>query len=149
MSFELVEQGLDALLAELSEEADSLAGSHTGWVWEQGKDIKGWEDRSRLAFTSKRTGDSIVLYWHQVRWMGTAANKTRRSVLTWIRKPKDSNSYTMEKLLSYAKDWEVQKVKETEKQAALLRRKLKAYQRLAFAFRVAKTEYEVAKLSEE
>lgn len=149
MSFELVEQGLDALLAELSEEADSLAGSHTGWVWEQGKDIKGWEDRSRLAFTSKRTGDSIVLYWHQVRWMGAAANKTRRSVLTWIRKPKDSNSYTMEKLLSYAKDWEVQKVKETEKQAALLRRKLKAYQRLAFAFRVAKTEYEVAKLSEE
>ena len=145
MSFKHISDGLESLLAQLEEETSSIVDAHMGWLLEQGRNRKdGWDDRSKLTINWKRTGDSIVIYWHQVKWFGTVANKTRRSALAWIRKPKDSNSYNLPKLLSYAQGWEVDMVTETERRAAKVRRKLKAYQRIAFAYRVAQQEFEVA-----
>ena len=145
MSFKHINKGLEDLLAQLEEEASSIADAHTEWLLEQGRNRKdSWDDRSKLTINWKRAGDSIVIYWHQVKWVGTAANKTRRTVLAWIKKPKESHSYNLPKLLSYAQEWESDMVRETERKAAKVRRKLKAYQRLAFAFRVAQQEFEVA-----
>ena len=145
MALETIGAELKDLLSQLEEEAADVVDTHLAWLLEQGRANRGgWEDRSKLTISWKRTGDSIVIYWHQVKWYGTAANKTRRSVLAWIKKPKESCGYTIPKLLAYAQPWEVDMVTDTERKATNLRRKLRAYQRMALAYRTSVQDFNIA-----
>lgn len=94
-----------------------------------------WDKRSRLFLRCRKIGNSVQIEWYETTWAGTKKNGTRKAIRTYITKPKNSFSYTPQKLLSIAQDWEADMVLETEAKLTEYRREAKAITRAICALR--------------
>jgi len=80
-----------------------------------------WAQKSTLQLRVRQRGLSLSAEWYEKRWFGSKAKGTRNAFRTYIGKPKASKGYTLSKLLSYAQEWEKDKVTEIETALAAIR----------------------------
>lgn len=123
---ESTQDAIDALedyLDRLYERAVGIADAHWQYVYERDKKLD-WDQRSQLyPRCNRKTGNlTFTLEWYKTRWVGAKARGNRQRIKEYLPKPKDSYSYSEAKLSSLARDWEADKVRETEAAFARIRR---------------------------
>jgi hypothetical protein len=135
---------LEACVKELYYEALHVAETYMQHVDKYENAAAGWGSRSTLQLSCTRKGNHLDLKWTGVKWYGSKAN--RKSIREAIPKNKETLSYSKAKLSEYAKDWEIDKVMETEGKLNIIRRKgthiAKALVALANARRVLRANPE-------
>ena len=134
---------LNFQLDVIDREAKQLTIAHSKWISNNNTN-KTFEERSFLSIHTRRTGGSIQIFWRHIKWYKLKGKKNLKHYTTDIKKPSNSKGYTIDKLLSYAKDWERDQVEIIENQAGALRQKLKALHRVAFYNRIAISEFKSA-----
>lgn len=112
----------DARLQQLFEEAYGLIDQHWIWVRAMERSQEKWDGKSQLQIRCVRVGNSIRLHWSKIKWIGSKAAGNRRSLRLYIKRPKNSHSYTISKLRDLACDWEADAVEALELKLAKTRR---------------------------
>ena len=108
---------------ELYDQAVIAAEDYMTFVDRQEAKATGWESRSTLQLSCVRRGNHLDLKWTGVRWYGSKNN--RKMVRVRITTVGDTMSYSKDKLTPFAKEWEIDKVMETEAKLHVIRRKAK------------------------
>ena len=114
---------LEACIMELYDQAVVTAEDYMTFVDRQEAKATGWESRSTLQLSCVRRGNHLDLKWTGVRWYGSKNN--RKMVRVRITTVGDTMSYSKDKLTPFAKEWEIDKVMETEAKLHVIRRKAK------------------------
>lgn len=115
----ILERRIDALHAR----AYKIVERHWNYVREMEGRLPGWENKSSLQVRcAAKVGNSIRIDWCGIKWYGSKAKGDRKPIRTYIAKPKGAFGYTLSKLKALARDWEAQKVEETETQISDIRR---------------------------
>ena len=108
---------------ELYDQAVIAAEDYMTFVDRQEAKATGWESRSTLQLSCVRRGNHLDLKWTGVRWYGSKNN--RKMVRVRITTVGETMSYSKDKLSLFAKEWEIDKVMETEAKLHVIRRKAK------------------------
>ena len=125
---------LEGYQERIFERATALADAH--WDFIYGMDDKlVWDQRSKLFLRCRKVGNSITIAWYETKWVGSKAAGTRKPIREYISRPKLSYGYPEVKLRSLARDWEIDRVLETERQMADMRRESSAVIRAILALR--------------
>ena len=114
----ILERRIDAL----HDRAYKIVEWHWNYVRDMERRLPGWENKSSLQVRCTKEGNSIRLDWCGIKWYGSKAKGNRKPVRTYIGKPKAAFGYTLSKLKAMARDWEADKVQETENSLADVRR---------------------------
>lgn len=127
---------LEDYLDRLYERAVKIADAHWQFVYERDKKLD-WDQRSRLypRCNRKTGGLTFTLEWYKTRWVGAKAKGNRQRLKEYLAKPKASHTYSEAKLSSLAREWELEKVRETEAAFARIRREAYQVTRALFALR--------------
>ena len=104
----VIEEQIDALFNEAMKAADIYWDAVTAHE----KQATGPEKRSNLELSCTKRGNNIQVLWKGIRWYGPANKRVR--VRSTIERDKVSFSYKESQLKLYAKEWELNLVKETE-----------------------------------
>lgn len=113
---------IEACVRELFDEAVRAQDGYLSHVDAVEAKAKGWDSRSTLQLSCTKKGNSLDLKWTGIKWYGPK-NK-RVSIRVPIKKGIDG-SFSIDKLKEFAKDWEIDKVVETERKLQVVRRKAK------------------------
>lgn len=113
-------QMLEAYLEVIFQRANSLSDEHWDYVYAYDKKMPDWRQKSRLFLRCRKVGNSLQIEWYEVRWVGPSGN--RKYLRHYISKPRGQYGYNIGKLIPLARDWEVERVKETEAGMASIRR---------------------------
>jgi len=119
------DEALDALerrAQQLFDAAYQIVERHWQLVRSMEAKHRGWENMSNLQLRCEKVGNSIRADWCGIKWIGSKAEGTRRSVRIFIAKPKGAHTYTLSKLFAFAKEWEKPMIENTEAQLAAIRR---------------------------
>lgn len=121
--YALAMDAIEACSRTLFDDAVRIQDDYLSFVDGVEAKAKGWESRSNLQLSCTKKGNSLDLKWTGIKWYGPKANRV--SMRVPIKKNSDGFSYGTDKLKVYAKDWELDKVVETEKKLQVVRRKAK------------------------
>lgn len=116
------------------ERANALADAHWEFIYRMDEKLV-WDQRSMLFLRCRKVGNSISIEWYETKWVGSKAAKTRKPIREYISRPKLTFGYPEVKLRSLARDWEIDRVLETERQMTALRRESSAVIRALTALR--------------
>lgn len=125
---------LEGYQERIFERASALADSHWDFIYRM-DDKLNWEQRSKLFLRCRKVGNSMQIEWYETQWIGSKANKTRKPIRNYISRPKAGYAYPEVKLRSLARDWEIDRVLDTERQMAEYRRESAAVIRALTALR--------------
>jgi hypothetical protein len=114
---------LEACIMDLYDQAVIAADDYMAFVDREEARATGWESRSALQLSCVRRGNHLDLKWTGVRWYGPKNN--RKMVRVRITTVGETMSYSKDKLSLFAKEWEIDKVMETEAKLHVIRRKAK------------------------
>jgi hypothetical protein len=120
-SYEIAADALKERLNMLYSMALSVQERHWGFIYKVENTMSGWENKSRLQLLISYKGNNLRVAWVGINWIGSKANGDRRSVKKNISKPKGESSYSLKSLMNYARDWEMEAVKNAEKELAAIR----------------------------
>jgi hypothetical protein len=126
-------QALEAYLEVIFGRANSLSDEHWDYVYAYDKKMPDWRQKSRLFLRCRKVGNSLQIEWYEVRWVGPSGN--RKYLRHYISKPRGQYGYNIGKLIPLARDWEVERVKETEAKMAAIRREAGQVNRALTALR--------------
>lgn len=115
-------KALEGWIDLLYNEAESIVEDHWQFVYRMDSEAKSWKDKSCLSLRLRRVGNSINIEWSRIEWWGSKARGTRKTFRRHISKPKDAYGYTLSKLITWARDWEKDRVEATERKLAEIRR---------------------------
>lgn len=119
-AYKVAREALERRIEDLIKEAYAVVEDHWKVVYAEEKQRPGWKNASSLQLRARKVGNSIILEWSGVRWYGGTGQ--RRKKLVYIPKTRGEYSYSMSKLMAFAKDWEKPLVEQTEKRLAAIRR---------------------------
>jgi vacuolar-type H+-ATPase subunit H len=135
-SYEDAIGALVACIDDLYARAEVIALDHWEFTGNHSEKNSGWEKRSSLLLSCVREGNHINAKWVDVRWYGQKSQ--RKMVREAIPRKKDALTYTESALRKHAKDWEIEKVLETEKKLESIRRQAHHIVRAIMSIRSAK-----------
>ena len=118
-------EAIQARLGDLRLMAEAIVDRHWQVVRAGEKENKGWENSSCLTLRLKESQHSFSVLWGRIEWRGSKAKGTRTMLRHHIAKGRESSGYNMERLKSYARDWEKEIVEATESELALIRDEVK------------------------
>lgn len=113
-------RALEAYLEVIYERASDLTDEHWDHVYAYDQKMPDWRQRSRLLLRCRKAGNSLLIEWYEIRWMGHAGK--RKCLRCYISKPRGRPGYNIDKLIPLAREWEVARVKETEAKMTSIRR---------------------------
>ena len=116
-------QGLERCIEVLYGQAMVAADEYMSFVDRVEAKATGWESRSTLQLSCTRKGNHLDLKWTGIRWFGQKNN--RQSIRVRIAINEESMTYAKDRLNTFAKEWEIDKVMETEAKLHVIRRKAK------------------------
>jgi vacuolar-type H+-ATPase subunit H len=134
--YERAVDALEACVDALYEQAMRVAEEQWGFTQERSERYEGWENKTSLQLSCVKEGNHLNIKWTGVRWYGKAGK--RKMVREAIPRRKDALTYTESALRKHAKDWEIEKVLETEKKLESIRRQAHHIVRAIMSIRSAK-----------
>jgi hypothetical protein len=117
----LAAEQLEAWLDDLYQKAETIVESHWSVVRANEQKMPGWENKSALQLRCSRKGNAIKIEWTKIRWVGSKAKGTRRSIREYIKRGK-GYGYSLKTLLAVSRAWEKPLVEQTERKLAAIRR---------------------------
>lgn len=120
---ELVIANIHSGIEALNDKAERICKKHFDFVMGENR-RKGWDDKSILYAKPRVRDNTLTITWHEVRWYGSLAAKTRRMEKKVIIKPKRGHGYNMKTLLKKAQPWEAEMVSEVEQALIPIRREV-------------------------
>ncbi|BEU98872.1 hypothetical protein ACDW_45780 (plasmid) [Acidovorax sp. DW039] len=114
---------LETCIMELYNQAVTAADDYMAFVDREEARATGWESRATLQLSCVPRGNHLDLKWTGVRWYGPKNN--RKMARVRITTVGETMSYSKDKLTPFAKEWEIDKVMETEAKLHAIRRKAK------------------------
>lgn len=128
-------KAVEQCIEEMYHQATEIADGYLAFVDSVEAKSKGWESRSNLQLSCSKKGNHLDIRWVGVKWYGP---KNKRSSLRFtLKKHPEKLTYGADQFKPYAKDWEIDRVLETEKRLALIRRKNKHLVRSILSIRAA------------
>lgn len=133
---------LEDYLDTLYDRSVIITNMHWQYVYENDKRFD-WSKRSQLYPRCNRKLGSLTfsLEWYKTRWVGAKTKGNRQRIKEYLSKPKQGHAYSDSKLSSLARDWEVDKVRETEAAFSWIRRETYQITRALISLRAFARSY--------
>ncbi len=128
-------QAVERCIEELYNQAAEITDDYLSFVDGVEAKSKGWESRSNLQLSCIKKGNHLDIRWVGIKWYGQKNKRT--SLRVTLKKHPQKLSYGSDQFKPFAKEWEIEKVVETEKILALIRRKNKHLVRSIMSIRAA------------
>lgn len=115
-TLESTQDAIDALesyLEVLYERAVEIADKHWDFIYTMDEGLS-WDKKSRVFLRCRKVGNSLSFEWYETRWTGAKAKGNRKPLRVYLSKPRESFGYNLARLTSLARDWEREKILETE-----------------------------------
>lgn len=128
-------RAVERCIEELYNQAVEISDGYLSFVDGVESKNKGWGSRSNLQLSCTKKGNHLDIRRVGIKWYGP---KNKRTSLRYsLKKHPEKQSYASDQFKPYAKEWELEKVVETEKSLALIRRKNKHLVRSIMSIRAA------------
>jgi len=135
-NYERATEALVECVRALERRAWEIVNEYWTFVNEHVSANSGWGNKSSMQLSCGSVGNHISVKWTALEWRGKAGK--RWSIRKAIPRKKDSFTYNERDLRKYAKDWEIEKVLETEKKLESVRRQAHHIVRAIMSIRSAK-----------
>ena len=113
---------VENLIVELHQRGAAIVQEHWDFIYRMDHKVAGWEQKSRLQVRCMLDGNLIRADWCEIRWQGSMAQGSRKAIRWHIGKPRGAYQYTISKLRKLARDWEADRVEQTEIALSEIRR---------------------------
>lgn len=113
-------QALEECMTELHAAAAAVVFDHWEKIKAHESRTTGYDDRSNIGPAAHRQGNHIQAKWIAINWYGKGA--ARRQVKVNIPRSRVELTYSMAKLVPYAKEWELPIIEETERKLTFIRK---------------------------
>ena len=116
-------RAVERCIEDLYHQATEITDHYLAFVDGVESKSKGWESRSNLQLSCTKKGNHLDIRWVGIKWYGPK-NK-RVSLRVSLTKHPEKQSYGVDQLKQFAREWEIEKSIETERLLQLIRRKNK------------------------
>ncbi|CAB1368278.1 conjugative transfer protein MobI(A/C) [Denitratisoma oestradiolicum] len=116
---ETTREALESSLDRIHWRAGELVVDYQDFHFKENKERKNWEDKSQISLKTKRRGTSIGIWWVKLKWSGVSGK--RQCYTREFKKPRGKFEYDLENVLTEAQNWEKEKIRSVEAEAAQLR----------------------------
>ncbi|MES2925288.1 MAG: conjugative transfer protein MobI(A/C) [Pseudomonadota bacterium] len=133
--FKTAIEAIELCIEDLYDQAHATCDGYINFVDAVESKSTGWESRSNLQLSCTKKGNHLDIRWVGIKWYGQKNKRT--SLRVTLKKHPEKLSYGSDQFKPFAKEWEIEKVVETEKILALIRRKNKHLVRSIMSIRAA------------
>lgn len=113
---------VEKLIGDLHQRGAAIVQEHWDYIYRMDHKVAGWEQKSRLQVRCILEGNSIRADWCEIRWQGSMAQGSRQAIRRHIGKPRGAHQYSIPKLRKLSRDWEGDRVEQTESALSEIRR---------------------------